>query len=89
MSTPVRSLDLVPETANDLAALRTEVNRILARLQAGGLQLGGLRLDTQRTVAPTVAPPAGAPNVVLVNLSGVITAYVWDGSAWQVIGTQT
>lgn len=88
-TTPVRETLLIPESVEDVPSLRRELNLILTKLQGGGVLLGGLKLDTQRTTAPTVAPEAGTPNVVVINVSGTLKMYVWDGSSWVVVGTQT
>lgn len=75
--------------AEEWATARAQLNAILAALQQGGQLLAGLRLDVSRTAAPSAAPGRGEPNTVLVNASGTIKWYVWDGSAWVVVGTQT
>lgn len=84
--------DLRPQVrvdAEEWATARAQLNAILATLQQGGQLLAGLRLDVSRTAAPSAAPNRGEPNAVLVNVSGTIKLYLWDGSAWVVVGTQT
>lgn len=74
--------------AADWPTGRDQLNAILAKLQQGALTLRGLKLDIQLTAAPTGAPGAGDPNVVMVNVAGTVKLYVWTGAAWVVAGTQ-
>lgn len=69
-------------TAQSHEALLVQLNNFAARLQAGSLILGGVKLDTSKTVAPTVAPGPGDPNIVARTIAGVITYYHWTGAAW-------
>jgi len=75
-------------TADDWQAGREQLNAILSRLQSGALILGGMKLDLSRTSAPTDAPGPGDPNFVVVNVAGTYKFYLYDGSAWIVVGTQ-
>jgi hypothetical protein len=51
-----------------------------------GVLLGGIQGTmipiTTTTVAPTGAPPGGTGLVVQV-VAGVVTLWLWDGSAWR------
>jgi len=75
-------------TADDWQAGREQINAILSRLQSGALILGGLKLDLSRTSAPADAPGAGDPNFVVVNVAGTFKFYLYDGTAWIVVGSQ-
>ena len=81
-------LGQVRVTADDWAGGRDQLNAILSRLQSGALILGGLKLDLSRTSAPVGAPGAGDPSLVLVNVGGTWTFYLYDGTSWIVVGTQ-
>lgn len=76
-------------TATTVEGLRDELNTFLDRLQTGGLVVYGLKLDNQtRTAAPANAPGTGEPNVVIVNVAGVFTLYIYDGTNWVTVGSQ-
>lgn len=74
--------------ATDLPGLVEQLNGILARLSGGGMLLRGLRLEV-RSAAPSGAPAAGDPNVVVVSDTGTAELMIWTGAAWVVVGTQT
>ncbi len=63
--------------ATDLPGLVEQLNGILARLSGGGMLLRGLRLEV-RSAAPSGAPGAGDPNVVIVNVAGTHKLYIYD-----------
>lgn len=72
-------------TATTLPDLVVQLNTVFGQLQQGGVTLNGLKLDRTRTTAPTTAPGAQDPNLVLVDVAGVWTLYHWNGSAWAVV----
>jgi hypothetical protein len=77
-------------TATTAEGLRDQLNTFVERFQTGGLVLYGIKLDdTTRTTAPAAAPATGEPNLVVVNVAGVKTLYLYDGTSWVVAGTQT
>lgn len=76
-------------TAQNLSELVVQLNQFVGQLQQGGLMLNGLKLDRALTTAPTATPQPNDPNVRLVNLAGVWTLYLFDGTNWVVVGTQT
>lgn len=75
-------------TAQTLGDLVQQLNVFAERLQVGGLVQAGLKLAI-RDAAPTEAPAAGTPNLVVVSVAGVVKFYAYDGSAWVVVGTQS
>lgn len=75
-------------TATTLPEVVRQINRILGLIQQGGLSLNGLKLDRSRSAAPTGAPGVQDPNLVLVDVGGVITLYIWDGMNWTPVGSQ-
>ena len=71
-----------------ILALVDQLNAFAERLQNGSLGVWGWKVDFQRTAAPTDAPAVGTPNLVGVTVGGVQKLYVYDGTAWVVVGTQ-
>lgn len=84
---PVRAAGLRVD-ASDLPTLVAQINQILERLTVGAAQLRGVRL-TVLDAAPTTAPGAGDPTVVVAVASGTQKLFLWTGTAWVVVGTQT
>ena len=74
--------------AVDLADIKAQLNAILERIGNGALQMRGIKLSA-RAAAPSDAPGAGDPNIVVVIVGGVAKLYIWTGAAWVVVGTQT
>lgn len=71
---------------DDLRQHIRELNVFLDRLQTGGLVQYGLKLDAlTRTAAPANAPGTGEPNLVVVNVAGVQTLYIYNGAAWAAV----
>ena len=85
----VRATMLVDPAVPTLAEAVEQVNRILVKLQQGGLLMSGLRLDTQRDAAPTAAPGVGESNLRAARIAGVVKFYIWDGTSWLVVGVQS
>lgn len=85
----VRATLLIDPQVKTLAEAVEQANRILAKLQQGGLLMSGLRLDTQRDAAPTAAPGVGESNLRCARIAGVVKYYIWDGTSWLVVGVQT
>lgn len=83
-------LGQVQISATTLSDVVVELNAILGRLQQGAIIVRGWKLDTTRTTAPTAAPGAGDPNIVIVNVAGVAKLYIYDvATGWVVCGTQS
>lgn len=82
-------LGQVQISATTLPEVVVQLNTILGRLQQGAVICRGLKLDTTRTSAPTAAPGAGDPNLVVVNVAGTVKVYIYDvATGWVVCGTQ-
>lgn len=71
-------------TAGSVEELVRQLNVVWGLFQQGGLMLGGLKLET-RDAVPTGAPGKQDPNLVRVDVGGVLTLYHWDGTNWVVI----
>jgi len=63
--------------ADDEAQYRLAIQQVLRRIPN--------IVDTATTV-PTIAPRAGEPNVLAVTVNGLTAVYVWDGTAWGILG---
>lgn len=82
-------LGQVQISATTLPDVVVQLNAILGRLQQGAVIVRGVKMDTTRTTAPTAAPEAGDPNVVVVNIAGTVKLYIYDvATGWVVCGTQ-
>ncbi len=84
----IRSVLQIPDTVTDPKEIRDHTNRILERLQVGNLQQRGLKLETDWE-PPTVAPGPFESMLRAATDAGVVKLYLYDGTNWVIIGTQS